>query len=100
MPVNVKIPTILRRHVGDLPVVEGRGETLRELLEDLDRRYPGISKMRRVADGREYLERTLGTSVSIFVPPHNALSRDGLDAVSRAGLNLLGSFLSFLSRKG
>jgi predicted deacetylase len=50
---------------------------------------------RRVADGREYLERTLQTSISIFVPPHNALSRDGLAAISRAGLNLLGSFLSF-----
>ena len=29
MPVTVKIPTILRRHVG-------------EVLDDLDRRYPGI----------------------------------------------------------
>jgi predicted deacetylase len=50
---------------------------------------------RRVHEGREYLERTLATRVSIFVPPHNALSRRGLAAVSGAGLNLLGSFLSF-----
>jgi predicted deacetylase len=53
---------------------------------------------RRVAEGREYLERTLGRPISIFVPPHNALSREGLAAVSRAGLNLLGSFLSFHPR--
>jgi hypothetical protein len=33
--------------------------------------------------------------IRLFVPPHNALSKRGLDAVSRAGLNLLGSFLSF-----
>jgi hypothetical protein len=31
----------------------------------------------------------------VFVPPHNALSKRGLEAVSAAGLNLLGSFLSF-----
>ena len=29
------------------------------------------------------------------MPPHNALSKRGLRAVSAAGLNLLGSFLSF-----
>ena len=37
----------------------------------------------------------LDTSIRIFVPPHNALSKRGLAAVSAAGLNLLGSFLSF-----
>src|ERR1043165_784063 len=50
---------------------------------------------RRVAEGREYLERVLGTPVRVFVPPHNALSKRGLEAVSRAGLDILGSFLSF-----
>jgi predicted deacetylase len=50
---------------------------------------------RRITDGLSYLERTLGRRASIFVPPHNALSKRGLAAVSAAGLNLLGSFLSF-----
>jgi hypothetical protein len=50
---------------------------------------------RRVVEGREYLERVLGVPVRLFVPPHNALSKRGLAAVSRAGLNVLGSFLSF-----
>lgn len=50
---------------------------------------------RRVQHGREYLQQLLKTSISIFVPPHNALSKRGLAAVSAAGLNLLGSFLSF-----
>jgi hypothetical protein len=31
--------------------------------------------------------------ISVFVPPHNALSKRGLEAVSAAGLNILGSFL-------
>lgn len=50
---------------------------------------------KRVAHGRAYLEQTLGSRVSVFVPPHNALSKRGLKAVSAAGLNVLGSFLSF-----
>jgi hypothetical protein len=50
---------------------------------------------RRVAEGRAYLEQLLGTKIGVFVPPHNALSKRGLAAVSAAGLNLLGSFLSF-----
>jgi predicted deacetylase len=50
---------------------------------------------RRVQDGRAYLQRVLDTTIRIFVPPHNALSKRGLAAVSSAGLNLLGSFLSF-----
>jgi hypothetical protein len=50
---------------------------------------------RRVREGRAYLEEQLRTRVSVFVPPHNALSKRGLAAVADAGLNLLGSFLSF-----
>ena len=49
----------------------------------------------RLSAGRSYLENTLGTPIRIFVPPHNALSKRGLAAISAAGLNLLGSFLSF-----
>jgi len=50
---------------------------------------------RRVNEGLRYLEDTLSTRISIFVPPHNALSKRGLAAVAAAGLNILGSFLSF-----
>jgi predicted deacetylase len=55
---------------------------------------------RRVSDGLRYLGETLSTTVSsmkisVFVPPHNALSKRGLAAVGAAGLNILGSFLSF-----
>ena len=43
MAVRVKVPTIMRKFVGGRPVVEANGaRTLRELLDDLDRRYPGI----------------------------------------------------------
>jgi hypothetical protein len=54
---------------------------------------------RRIARGRAYLEDLFGVSVHVFVPPHNALSRRGLRAVDRAGLDVLGSFLSFHPRR-
>jgi len=49
----------------------------------------------RLARGQAYLEHLMGTKVRVFVPPHNALSKRGLRAISASGLNLLGSFLSF-----
>jgi Uncharacterized protein conserved in bacteria (DUF2334) len=50
---------------------------------------------RRVREGLQFLVATLRTPISVFVPPHNALSKRGLAAVAGAGLNILGSFLSF-----
>src|SRR5262249_9403505 len=50
---------------------------------------------RRVEAGLRYLASVVPGRIRIFVPPHNALSRRGLAAVSGAGLNILGSFLSF-----
>jgi predicted deacetylase len=45
---------------------------------------------RRVVEGRAYLERVLHVPIHVFVPPHNALSKRGLEAVSAAGLDILG----------
>jgi hypothetical protein len=50
---------------------------------------------RRVQDGLRALRDALGAPISVFVPPHNALSKRGLEAIAAARLNLLGSFLSF-----
>jgi MoaD family protein len=44
MGVRVKLPTILRKHAGGEPLVDAVGGTLRELLADLEDRYPGITK--------------------------------------------------------
>jgi molybdopterin converting factor small subunit len=40
--VNVRIPTPLRSYTDQQSVVEAAGGTVSELLDDLDRRYPGI----------------------------------------------------------
>jgi MoaD family protein len=42
MAVEVRVPTILRSYTGGAKAVTGAGETLTELLADLDARYPGL----------------------------------------------------------
>jgi molybdopterin synthase sulfur carrier subunit len=41
--VRVKVPTILRPHTSGERLVEGEGATVREVLKDLDSRYPGLA---------------------------------------------------------
>jgi MoaD family protein len=52
MVVTVKVPTIMREYVGGRPTVDGAGPTLRDLLEDLDGRYPGLKARILADDGR------------------------------------------------
>ena len=49
MSVQVKLP-ILRKHAGE-PKVSAEGSTLRDVLDDLETRYPGITKNVRSDDG-------------------------------------------------
>jgi len=51
MSVNVKLPTILRKHAGGEARVEADGSTLRELLANLEGSYPGITKNVLTGDG-------------------------------------------------
>lgn len=51
MAIKVKLPTILRRHAAGQAVVEAEGSTVREVLEDLDARHPGLA--RAVMDGED-----------------------------------------------
>jgi hypothetical protein len=51
----------------------------------------GNDLTQRLADGCHYLEDLLGTTIRVFVPPHNTIGRAGLLAVTRAGLHLGGT---------
>ena len=51
MAVSVKLPTILRGRAGGAARVEGSGSTLRELLQDLEARYPGLTQGVVAEDG-------------------------------------------------
>ena len=49
--VTVKLPTILRKHAGGEARVGADGSTLRDVLVDLEGRYPGITKNVLAEDG-------------------------------------------------
>jgi len=51
MAIHVRIPTILRSHTGGAKAVDGAGDTLAQLLSDLDTRYPGLRGRLLTPDG-------------------------------------------------
>jgi molybdopterin converting factor small subunit len=53
--VPVRIPTPLRSYTGDKKVVSAAGDTLGEVLADLDRQFPGIRF--RVVDEQSNLRK-------------------------------------------
>lgn len=80
MAVKVKVPTILRKYVGGSPVVEAnRGRTVGEVLEDLDRRYPGIKE--RIVTGGGDLHRF----VNVYVNEEDVRYLGSLDAPVQEG---------------
>jgi sulfur-carrier protein len=48
---TVKLPTILRKFTANEARVSAEGRTLRDLLKDLEARYPGITKNVLAEDG-------------------------------------------------
>ena len=42
MAVEVRIPTILRKHTGGARSVEGDGSTVREVIDKIDAQHPGF----------------------------------------------------------
>ena len=56
--MNVRIPTPLRAYTRQAATVTAEGATVRELLADLDRQYPGLAF--RVVDEQGRLRRHMG----------------------------------------
>jgi molybdopterin synthase sulfur carrier subunit len=74
MAIDVRIPTILRSHTGGAKSVEGSGETLADLLTDLDTRHPGL-KGRLVTK-----EGTLHRFVNVYVNDEDVRFLGALEA--------------------
>ncbi len=51
MAVQVKLPTIMRKHTGGEAQVEGTGSTIREVLQDLESKYEGLTRNVVTEDG-------------------------------------------------
>ncbi|WP_067973060.1 MoaD/ThiS family protein [Nocardiopsis trehalosi] len=73
MATEVRIPTILRNLTNDAKAVEGKGATLKELIDDLDARYPGIGA-RLVEDGK------LRRFINVYLNDEDVRFVGGLDA--------------------
>jgi sulfur-carrier protein len=74
MVIEVRIPTILRTYTGGAKSVEGAGDTLADLLVDLDRRYPGL-RGRLITD-----EGSLHRFVNVYVNDEDVRFSGSLDA--------------------
>ena len=61
MSIEVRVPTILRSYTGGQKVVSGSGDTLAELLANLDAQFPGLRGRLVTEDG------TLHKFVNIYV---------------------------------
>ncbi|HEU5044321.1 MAG TPA: MoaD/ThiS family protein [Nocardioidaceae bacterium] len=78
-PVRVRIPTILRTYTGGESEVGAEGQTLGQVLDDLDASYPGIKG--RILDDQGALRRF----VNVYVGNDDVRFLDALDTKVEAG---------------
>ncbi|PTA42731.1 MoaD/ThiS family protein [Micromonospora sp. RP3T] len=74
MAIEVRIPTILRSYTGGAKIVEGSGDTLADLLTDLDSRHAGL-RGRLVTDAG-----ALHRFVNVYVNDEDVRFLGALDA--------------------
>jgi len=74
MSIEVRVPTILRTYTGGEKAVQGSGETIAELLENLDSQYPGL-RGRLITD-----EGALHRFVNVYVNDEDVRFLGALDA--------------------
>jgi MoaD family protein len=79
MSVDVRVPTILRSYTGGQKAVQGTGETLADLLTDLDGQYPGLKGRLLTDDG------SLHRFVNIYINDEDVRFQGGLDAKLNSG---------------
>src|SRR5258705_3633764 len=74
MAIEVRIPTILRSYTGGAKTVEGSGDTIADLLTDLDSRHAGIKD--RLITGEGGLHRF----VNVYINDEDVRFLGALDA--------------------
>ncbi len=79
MAIDVRIPTILRTYTGGAKQVEGGGESLQGLLDDLDVRHPGLRGRLVTDDG------ALHRFVNVYVNDEDVRFLGGLETPLKDG---------------
>ena len=82
MAIEVRVPTILRSYTGGAKVVEGSGETLSGLLDDLDAKHNGLKGRLITPEGG------LHRFVNIYVNDEDVRFTGGLDTTVAEGDNV------------
>jgi len=78
MPVEVRVPTILRPLTGGEKIVQAQGTTLEAVIKDLDASYPGIGE--RLVD-----DSGLRRFVNVYVNDEDVRFMDSLQTPVRDG---------------
>lgn len=79
MSVTVRVPTPLRNLTDDQAAVTAEGSTVQEVVDDLERRHPGIRE--RLVDESGQLRRF----VNVFVDDEDIRFQQGLPTAVRDG---------------
>ena len=79
MAIEVRIPTILRTHTGGSKTVEGSGDTLAALVDDLDAKHPGLKNRLVTEEGK------LHRFVNVYVNDEDVRFSGGLEAPTADG---------------
>jgi sulfur-carrier protein len=74
MAIEVRVPTILRSYTGGQKSVQAKGDTVADLLTDLDASFPGIRARLLTEDG------ALHRFVNFYVNDEDVRFLGGLDA--------------------
>lgn len=72
MAIKVRIPTPLRKLTQEKDIVQGSGDTLGEMIETLEREFPGLKE--RLCDETGELRRF----VNVYVNGEDVRFQDGL----------------------
>lgn len=79
--IDIRIPTILRPYTGGEKSVQASGATLAEVIQDLERRFPGMEE-RLLEDGK------LRRFVNVYLNDEDVRFIGSLNAVISAGDNI------------
>lgn len=79
MAAEVKIPSLLQKMVGGARNVKVEGNTIREVLENLDRQYPGFKDRVVLKDGK------LHPFITVYLNEEDIYFLNGLDTPVKEG---------------
>ena len=79
MPIKVRIPTPLRKLTNNKDEVEGAGKNIKELIDDVERQYPGLKERICEDDGK------VRRFVNIYVNDEDIRFKNSIDTELKDG---------------